>query len=354
MEDGYTMLTHWTKKIIVEEGHSMQQLFHILQLIVRHYKVYYPVRHHLVQNMVNSIQRMGFSTSATLEHRRLAVELAEVIIKWELQRIKDEAEAAETRSGTPTPSGGVKQTLCSEEMAAIVEGARKRHAVITGTMLAPAVISKQDPLISKPIERIHADAILNILMRLACQVNDANTTAGSPGEQLSRRCVALLKMALKPEVWPQQCDLKLNWLEKVFAGIDSVSPNYGNICTALELLTYLLGIIKKEHILAGFKPLQRGLSACITSSWNSHSVNDANTTAGSPGEQLSRRCVALLKMALKPEVWPQQCDLKLNWLEKVFAGIDSVSPNYGNICTALELLTLPAGDHQEGAHSGWI
>ncbi|CAG2066263.1 unnamed protein product, partial [Timema podura] len=38
MEDGYTMLTHWTKKIIVEEGHSMQQLFHILQLIVRHYK----------------------------------------------------------------------------------------------------------------------------------------------------------------------------------------------------------------------------------------------------------------------------------------------------------------------------
>nr|CAD7586473.1 unnamed protein product [Timema genevievae] len=266
MEDGYTMLTHWTKKIIVEEGHSMQQLFHILQLIVRHYKVYYPVRHHLVQNMVNSIQRMGFSPSAALDHRRLAVDLAEVIIKWELQRIKDEAEAAETRSGTPTPSGAVKRPLCSEEIAAIVEGARKRHAVITGTMLAPAVISKLDPLISKPIERIHADAILNILMRLACQVNDANTTVGSPGEQLSRRCVTLLKMALKPEVWPQQCDLKLNWLEKVFASIDSESPNYGNICTALELLTYLLGIIKKEHILAGFKPLQRGLSACITSS----------------------------------------------------------------------------------------
>lgn len=39
MEDENTMLTHWTKKIIVEEGHSMQQLFHILQLIVRHYKV---------------------------------------------------------------------------------------------------------------------------------------------------------------------------------------------------------------------------------------------------------------------------------------------------------------------------
>lgn len=39
MEDGNTMLTHWTKKIIVEDGHTIQQLFHILQLVVRHYKV---------------------------------------------------------------------------------------------------------------------------------------------------------------------------------------------------------------------------------------------------------------------------------------------------------------------------
>lgn len=39
MEEGNTMLTHWTKKIIVDEGHSMQQLFHILQLVVKHYKV---------------------------------------------------------------------------------------------------------------------------------------------------------------------------------------------------------------------------------------------------------------------------------------------------------------------------
>lgn len=39
MVGGYTMLAHWTKKIIVEEGHLMPQLFHILQLIVRHYKV---------------------------------------------------------------------------------------------------------------------------------------------------------------------------------------------------------------------------------------------------------------------------------------------------------------------------
>lgn len=94
MGEDSTMLTHWTKKIIVDEGHSMQQLFHILQLVVKHYKVYYSVRHHLIQHMVNSISRLGFSPTASLDHRKLAVELAEVIIKWELYGIKEEGENA--------------------------------------------------------------------------------------------------------------------------------------------------------------------------------------------------------------------------------------------------------------------
>lgn len=40
MEDGHQMLTHWTRKIIVEEGHTVPQLVHILHLIVQHFKVH--------------------------------------------------------------------------------------------------------------------------------------------------------------------------------------------------------------------------------------------------------------------------------------------------------------------------
>ncbi|CAA9994102.1 unnamed protein product [Nesidiocoris tenuis] len=98
MEDGYRMLTHWTKKIIVEEGHSMQQLFHILQLVVRHYAVYYPVRHNLLRHMVTALQRLGFSASSSLEHKKLGCELAEIIIRWEHQRIKDENLPAQNPS----------------------------------------------------------------------------------------------------------------------------------------------------------------------------------------------------------------------------------------------------------------
>lgn len=36
------------------------------------------------------MQRLGFPPNASLEHKKLSVDLAEVIIKWELQRIKDD------------------------------------------------------------------------------------------------------------------------------------------------------------------------------------------------------------------------------------------------------------------------
>lgn len=91
-------------------------------------------------------------------------------------------------------------------------------------------------------------------------------TIGSQGEILSRRCVTLLKMALKPDVWPQQSDLKLTFLDKLFQSVEVPNPNLGNICTALELLTYLLGVMSQQQILANIKPLQKGITSCVNSS----------------------------------------------------------------------------------------
>ena len=87
------------------------------------------------------------------------------------------------------------------------------------------------------------------------QVNETQAGSGtSPGEMLSRRCVSLLKMALKPDVWPN-CDLKLTAFEKILAGpqgVDSNQPNYVNICTCLDILSFLLTILRKEQASTGW------------------------------------------------------------------------------------------------------
>ncbi|KPJ11920.1 Transformation/transcription domain-associated protein [Papilio machaon] len=194
MEDGNTMLTHWTKKIIVEDGHSTQQLYHILQLVVRHYKVYYPVRHALVAHMVSAMQRLGFSTTATAEQRRLAVDLAEVALKWELQRIRDHAHD-DTLVVATSPSGAVKRMSVDES------GGEARKALNTGWASPQASTSRLEPDAAKPLDRAQVDIVVNLLLRLACQVNEGPVVSsglvigaagaavgGSPGEQLSRRC----------------------------------------------------------------------------------------------------------------------------------------------------------------------
>ena len=46
------------------------------------------------------------------------------------------------------------------------------------------------------------------------QVNDTNANTNNSVEQLSKQYIALLKIVLKPDVWPH-CELKLAWFERV-------------------------------------------------------------------------------------------------------------------------------------------
>ncbi|MGH0116979.1 UNVERIFIED_CONTAM: hypothetical protein FKN15_024924 [Acipenser sinensis] len=231
MEDGHQMLTHWTRKIIVEEGHTVPQLVHILHLIVQHFRVYYPVRHHLVQHMVSAMQRLGFTPSVTIEQRKLAVDLAEVVIKWELQRIKEQLPESEgdlggSGEGTSGATGAMKKGLSMDSGQDV-----KRFRTATGAVST---------------------------------VNDSANTAGSPGELLSRRCVSLMKTALRPDMWPKS-ELKLQWFDKLLMTVEQPSQaNFANICTGLEVLSFLLTVLQSPAILLHFKPLQRGIAACMT------------------------------------------------------------------------------------------
>ncbi|KAH8404548.1 hypothetical protein KR009_006495 [Drosophila setifemur] len=260
MEDGNTMLTHWTKKIIVEEGHAMQQLFHILQLIIRHYKVYFPVRHQLVQHLINYMQRLGFPPTASIEHKKLAVDLAEVIIKWELHRIKEDERDTKVDGSEEEL---VRDSLNKRPGIELVEPRKKSSDTIREPIAqGVGVYTKTDDIL-RSIDKSYCDTVLNFLVRLACQVNDPQAGVISPGESLSRRCVMLLKMAMRPEIWPQPFDIKLNWLDKVLASVETPHHNLNNICTGIDFLTFLTTILNQEQLVTIIRPVQRGLSLCI-------------------------------------------------------------------------------------------
>ncbi|XP_028844478.1 transformation/transcription domain-associated protein isoform X1 [Denticeps clupeoides] len=269
MEDGHQMLTHWTRKIIVEEGHTVPQLVHILHLIVQHFRVYYPVRHHLVQHMISAMQRLGFTPSVTIEQRKLAVDLAEVVVKWELQRIKEQQPESEADAGVSgegsSGGGGVKRGV-SMDSAQDVKRFRTATGAVGSVFARSQSMPGTDTLVSKPVEKQHTDTVVNFLIRIACQVNDSANVQGSPGELLSRRCVSLMKTVLRPDMWPR-ADLKLQWFDKLLMTVEQPNQaNFSNICTGLEILCFLLTVLQPPAVLAHFKPLQRGIAACMSCS----------------------------------------------------------------------------------------
>lgn len=94
-------------------------------------------------------------------------------------------------------------------------------------------------------------------------------------ELLSKRCVALLRTALKSEAIMSRCIdmIKLTWMEKVFCTVSSLEPAVNNPATAIavanissafDLLTFFLTTLPKEQLLNTIKPLQKSLYECIS------------------------------------------------------------------------------------------
>lgn len=71
------------KKVMLEEGYSLPQLTHILQLIVRHPDLFYPYCHQFISTMINSLHRIGLIPNASSENKNLTLAVVELILQWD-------------------------------------------------------------------------------------------------------------------------------------------------------------------------------------------------------------------------------------------------------------------------------
>lgn len=85
LPEDFSKVVKWTKKILADDGYSMPQLCHIWHMIIRFSNVFYSYRSQLVPQMLNAISRIGLSNAAT-EYRLVAVAIADLVIKWEIQK----------------------------------------------------------------------------------------------------------------------------------------------------------------------------------------------------------------------------------------------------------------------------
>jgi transformation/transcription domain-associated protein len=231
----------YTKKILVEEGHSIPNLIHIFQLIVRHSDLFYSCRAQFVPQMVNSLSRLGLPYNTTAENRRLAIELAGLVVSWERQRQNEskmvtDGDATSEVSDGLHPSSGVDPKL-STAGSSISEDPSKRVKIEPGLpslcVMSPGGASSIPNVetpgsATQPDEEFKPNAameelIINFLIRVAVVIEPKDREANT----MYKQALDFLSQAL--EVWPN-ANVKFNYLEKL---LSSMPPSQSDPSTAL-------------------------------------------------------------------------------------------------------------------------
>ncbi|XP_065177696.1 transformation/transcription domain-associated protein-like isoform X2 [Sycon ciliatum] len=318
IDDGRSLMVHWTKQVLVEEGHSAQQLVHVLNVICRHHVSYFPARHSLVQHLLTGALRLAFGPAeknrfneykATLENRRIALETIETVYNWERLHI-DAVEAEAAAAEAPMATGGDREasTETSSDVATAVPARRPSEG-------AASEAKKAKP--SEPseggFEKKFSDQLVNFLIRLSCLAGDATTATGGSSRdgasssstasssnsasaagglsaslpssggshmimqlssssaitpaEFARRTHALLSKCLKPSFW-QDAVISMQPIEHAFSSMADTVSSVLNVCSALEVVTLLLDALPRVQVLAHFKAISAGVISCMSSTNN--------------------------------------------------------------------------------------
>ena len=296
----------WTRKIILEEGHSLPQLIHILQLIVRHPQIFYSWRAQFVPHMVNSLARIGLLPNSPHENRKLAVDLAELIISWEKQRLT-ESEQQKDNDSSATTSNNNNNVSSTTADSMEIEGAktleqdtaspmdledRKESKEGNKTQTASQLANQEEYKANTTI----SEMIVNFLIRIASTSTEntasasgatganaastvaqatasasaasgagaAATAAPSGGSDLSsglpQRALDLLKSALT--LWPDVY-IKFAFFEKLL--VTATAEQATIVCTGITILNVIFDYQIHKLVTENLASLQTTLTPSITS-----------------------------------------------------------------------------------------
>ncbi|KAF5369949.1 hypothetical protein D9758_001009 [Tetrapyrgos nigripes] len=126
-DNGYPQWAITARRLVAEEG--MSQLLTIYNLMVKQPSLFYPVRRLFVTYMVNSLNKMGLTSSSTHESRLLSVDILQVMFNWEHQALQSSKDSKEEVWLTPL---GYRENMVSYlvRLATMMNDANTRVSVI--------------------------------------------------------------------------------------------------------------------------------------------------------------------------------------------------------------------------------
>ncbi|GMM30245.1 histone acetyltransferase [Martiniozyma asiatica (nom. inval.)] len=218
----------WTRRVLSENGYLVTQVLNVYQLIVNHSDLFYVARDQFIPNVITAMGKLTILTNPMTENQILAMELAELILKWEISANKEKDR---------------QSALVSEDLDAMDVDEKPE---ITRTSVA--------------VPNGQKETCITFLIRYVCLCHQR-----ASDNELSRKALNILHALLSPKFW-SDVGVKLVFLEKMLGHAESQTTSMQTCCVnALEALNVVLEWQPSSWILENLNPLRKMLDQCIRS-----------------------------------------------------------------------------------------
>ncbi|RCI06399.1 hypothetical protein CU098_004433, partial [Rhizopus stolonifer] len=253
-----------TRKVVVEDTHSISQMVNVYQLLIRHSDLFFEYREHFLPQIVNTLPKLGLLQNATPEHKLLTVELAELIINWEKKRIKIQEQEFNQEASSPGSPSKRKMDIDESESSSDMDtdtNPNKKAQVQTPSGEVKAVPSSTTSTGHKEYSPSLTlrENVVGYLVRLACMVFSPTDMIQ---KRLVQRTIELVKSFLKPGLWPD-VHVRFSHLERSLIFKEANEMIVSSVCSALEILNADISHRETNWFMTNIGQLYRLLESSI-------------------------------------------------------------------------------------------
>ncbi|RKP03126.1 hypothetical protein CXG81DRAFT_9931 [Caulochytrium protostelioides] len=228
----------WTRKIMIQDSHTVTQLLLLYLMIIRHTKLFWPYRDHFIAQCINSLQRLGLSPNATPDTRSLTLSMTQLIIDWEAMSDEAQREVANAAS-TAVASSSDRIDMALDAGASPNGRLKRRHDAMANDSStasdaagsAGATSSSPDPAIHSTIPVHHQENHLLYLVRFALMA-----LADPSRKHLLNRTLHYLSQLSRRWV---DASVRAAWLDRLLTA-EVTDETVGTILGACEIMALLL------------------------------------------------------------------------------------------------------------------
>ena len=263
-DNKYPVWAKWPKKILSEESSNLQQLICIFQFMVRHPHLFYEAREQFIPHIIPSLAKIAQLPSPPNEHKKLVLNLINMILQWERSRV----------NGGERPSSGSSDNSPAK---------LRRLDLSQGSSASPAPsvasggLEKADYQIPTPLRSMLVKYLTQLICTLperyplpAAKLRELQSNvvlAPLPPNEMCRKAIGFLHDLLAPDLWDDlDVEIFSRMTEQILAsektdkGDDKTNTS---IVNTLQIVRVVLNFKTDEWVVSQLPAIQKILEKPI-------------------------------------------------------------------------------------------